>query len=668
MSNVHQSPVNLTYRLASLSATLEKLESNPQAENEARRQVTLLRASSEFRGMETLLISARKAEQASSAEFPARLRDLISDIQLEITRTPNAPALVLIVSSDAAYAARLSGSLNTSRYRCIVAESPHKAKDVLSHSSVAFCIVDIVLADMDGREFIADLRTRPETAILPVIAITPSPPENQDYQFFPVPGADGVFKKNTPLKDIANYLTLRLKRSHIKGLQARRDPVTGLPNRAACYEIYRQLQHSLQQNEPVAFVLVGILRYTTVMNECAPADRDELLRLIGVILSSSFRATDVVAHWSASEFAVILTGEDHFGAMKAIEKMFPALNQLSIKSSSGNTIPVTPCIGFTVNTPNTSIEEASVRAESHLYMAFSEAELPSGGKRIISDSLSLTHHKAPIALCLSQAAMAKAIKQILEHETFCVEMFPDTETAFQRMSEVRFCLLIVDDDLPEDSGFHLLQRLNEQPDEGSLRTLMIISRDSSIERVMKLGASDYVIKPPIMPAFLTQIRRVLWHNRSKKQTPGMAIMVVDHELPQLLLVGTTLHQLGACQVLLAKGASDALQRLNNLIPQYLIVSHPLPDMTIEAFIKQIRKNVRLKDVKLIVATRDATFALPDHDATDILGKVSLPFKPMTLIKELQTLIPGLPTATPKRAAVDPSLLEVEIQRVLTLKG
>ncbi len=670
MTKGNQSPVNLAYRLDCLKQSLAKLEtpSRPEAEHEARRLVSLLRASSEFRGMDPLLKLARAAEQATSGDLPHELRALIDEIQQEIDRGPRHTGAILIVSSDDHYTAQLEKQLGAQRHITLRADSSHMAKELLANNGIAFCIVDIVLADLDGRAFITDLRTHPETAALPVIAITPGASAANDQQPIPVFGADSVFSKTSSLADVSNYLMLRLKRNHIKGVQARRDRVTGLPNRAACHEIYQQLQRSVHTDDPIAFILVGIHQFSTVSQDASPFTCDELIRKIGSILSDALRVNDVVARWDTAEFAIILTGEDHFGATKAMEKILPDLAELFIKSLSGKLIPITTCIGLTVNKSNISIEDAALRAESHLYMAYSDAD-STGGKQIVSDALPISHREEPVAICLTHAGMAKVIKQILERETFRVEVFPDSESVFKRLTQSPFSLLILDDELPQDSGFQLLQRLNEHPARSNLGTLMMISRNESIERVMKLGATDYFNKPPTMPAFLSQIRRVINHNSQLQSNPGITIMVADHELPQLLLAGTTLHQLGSCQVLLAKNAADALQRLHNTHPEYLILDTLLPHISVIEFIKQVRNMEWLKNTKIILASADLPTPSPHFDGQPVVGAVTRPFSPASLLKELHTLIPNLPRGSvPGRTPTDPRLLELEIQRILALKS
>jgi CheY-like chemotaxis protein len=170
-----------------------------------------------------------------------------------------------------------------------------------------------------------------------------------------------------------------------------------------------------------------------------------------------------------------------------------------------------------------------------------------------------------------------------------------------------------------------------------------------------------------MPAFLSQVRRVISHNCQQQATPGITIMVADQELPQLLLAGTTLHQLGSCQVLLARGATDALHRLQNTHPEYLILDTLMPHNNVYEFIHQFRKMEWLKNTKIILASPEIPDPPPEYDGQPIIGAVTRPFTPAALLQELRKMIPALPPRRPNHTHADPRLLELEIQRILALK-
>ena len=173
MSNSHASPVNLAHRLGSLTAALMDLETHPETEPAARQLVSLMRASSDVREMMELAQAASQAERAPSGEFSGRLRNLISIVKTEIARQESITSLVLVVSSDVTLSYPLQVSLKQHHYDVAVVDCARKAVAFIDANPVAFCIIDLVLPDMDGRLLIADLRAKPATAAMPIIMISP---------------------------------------------------------------------------------------------------------------------------------------------------------------------------------------------------------------------------------------------------------------------------------------------------------------------------------------------------------------------------------------------------------------------------------------------------------------------------------------------------------------
>ena len=224
----------------------------------------------------------------------------------------------------------------------------------------------------------------------------------------------------------------------------------------------------------------------------------------------------------------------------------------------------------------------------------------------------------------------------------------------------------MDDSFGGGDGFRVLEAIRPLPKR--LRTIMIVGNESGIERSMNLGAQDYATKPLSIPRFLSQIRRILWQREDSRSHARMTIMVVDHEIPQLLISGTALHQLGECQVLLAHGARDALQRLAHTQPHYMVLDMNMPGTSGEEFLKSIPGWDWLRGLEIIMATPAGITPPLPPTSRKILGAISHPYQPVKFIKEVRALIPALQDETLIMPPVDHSLLEAEVQRILTLQA
>jgi diguanylate cyclase (GGDEF)-like protein len=88
---------------------------------------------------------------------------------------------------------------------------------------------------------------------------------------------------------------------------ARTDPLTGLINRRGFDEaLAREHARRLRGGPPSALVLVDIDHFKHVNDTWGHPAGDETLRLLGSLLSSTFRSTDVVGRIGGEEFAVLL--------------------------------------------------------------------------------------------------------------------------------------------------------------------------------------------------------------------------------------------------------------------------------------------------------------------------------------------------------------------------
>lgn len=640
------------------------LEAAPQSEPAVRELVTLIRASSEFRNMTTLADAARQAESADIQDFPARLRALISLMQEEVRRQTTQATTILIISQDKAMVLELLPALEARGTPVVITQNTTEARQVIASQTIGVCIIDLVLPKEDGRNFIAELRSKPETAVLMILAIGPHlNPGGTEKRLFSE--ADIFFEKPIHIPDVVSFLDMTRKRGPVKGREARRDPTTGTPNRAACIEAYSQIQKTCTDHDPISFALFGIHRFNTLVRNGGPVARENLIRQVASLLSSSFRASDVVARWGVSEFAVIMPGEDHFGATKAIEKVLPILNSQTITTTSGKTLPITLCAGLTLVNNQSPLDEAAAMAECHLYMAFHHAWQHPRKNWLVSDAIQTSRRNETIALFLNDPTMSKVLQQVLERETFKIESFASKTMLRSALAVKSFSLLITDDTFPANEGFEILTLARALPDDKRLRTLMIVSNESNTERALDLGAHDFAVKPFSVPRILSQVRRLLWQREESRTHARMTIMVVDHEIPQLLIAGTALHQLGECRVLLAHGIQDAIHRLAQSHPNYMIVDMNMPGVSGEEFINALPNQDWLKDIEIITAsTQTATQARP-KTSRKIAGAISRPYQPVKFIKEIRGLITMLQDDSLTLPPVDSAPLEAEVRRILT---
>ncbi len=509
MHDSNQKPrVNLGHRLEALSIALNNLTTDPLTDGAARELVALVRSSCELHGLGSLAQSARRVEIAPPSHMEACLRELITLMRLELVKQDIDPTTILIVSSEPELCESLRQALEAHGRDVIVTESAHDALQIVLREAISAIIVDQMLPDEDGRELITALRSHPSSAAKPIIAIG-YPPAEPDSQQFLGESANRYFDKPVDPCELVDYLVLTLKRGPKIGQEARRDPVSGLLNRAAFHEAYQRLsERQTDGSHPLALAMIGIHRFEALTTTCSPEMRDTLIRQLGSILSSSLRATDVVARWGQSEFVVLMADEDLYGATCAINKILPLINRETVTTSSGQSMSVTLCVGLTILNQPTPIEEASATAQLYLHNAYA-GFLPDPDQKLFSDIHHSTRTTTRIGAFLADPDLAQTVHQVIEQNGYDIELFSDAKEALAAVENERFQLWIVDTDCPDQSAFRILERLRK----GSLlfrsKVFVIVSSAAAIVRALEIGAGDYAVKPLSYTPFMSRIRRLL---------------------------------------------------------------------------------------------------------------------------------------------------------------
>jgi DNA-binding response OmpR family regulator len=307
------------------------------------------------------------------------------------------------------------------------------------------------------------------------------------------------------------------------------------------------------------------------------------------------------------------------------------------------------------------------RADHFLYAAYYMNLSSSTVYPIVSDTTHAVHRTERVALCLADPNMTQVLEQFLERDNFEPLACASVEAALSDLPKQRVHMVVLDDETPDDGAFRILQVLRAQPRYNRVPIVMLVSGEATIVRALELGANDYAIKPFKASAFIMRVRRILRHGAKSNEGKQPLVLIVDHEVPQLLVAGTALHQQGGCRILLAKGARDGLRRLTDALPDVLVLDMHMPDFSGNDFMKMIPLLPKLRKMEIIAAADTAlTAAKLTSEVFQIRGRVTRPFMPGTFLEEIRQLI-RLPPPESGSEPVDAEPIETEIQRILTLR-
>ncbi len=658
----NKSTINFGHRIDALRLALQALDTDPQAATTVRRMAATLRASCELNKTEELAKLARDVEEATPADLTDRLRTLITRMRLEFAHQEPQRFSILLLSADTPLRNSLSTAFEARGHTVFACNTTTVARQCMKDNPPSFLVVDSVLSGEDGLLLIPELRSNSSTAAMPIVAILP---QHADANTPPslVHEADAYFNKPVDSHAISEFIATRSKRLFEHGRPSRRDPLSGLQNRAAFIEACESHQAmAKQKDEPLSLALIGICDFDMISQECASETIDDLIRRLGSILSSSFRTTDVVARWGRSEFAVTFPGEDHFGVNSALEKVLTIFNRHKVTKPNGKTILIQACAGFSILRPSDVFADVAAQVEGYLFQAKFGCANRTNSFNIISDVIPSSQRVARIALCVGDPALERAITQIIEKDHIEVVALPSTQDALDQLGKSAFNMLIIDDSMPDDGARQLIKSVRESAKLSRLHILILASDEEYVTHALELGVSDYALKPLVASSFMTNLRRSLSRREHSHSSNAFTVMVVDQSIPQLLIAGTVLYQQTGCNVVLAHGFQDALNRFRERTPECMILDFDIPDAALKDFSERLIQLPNFDNVQVVTAS-----VKPHNGNTasllNIKGRISHPFKPTALLEQLQSIV-ALPKNSDRSAAGRPPI-SIEIQRVLS---
>lgn len=652
-------------RIDALEVAVKAIDAKESDADSTLRQLaqSLLTAAARH-GFDNIMHAAQALVQSPDSDLPNQARKLIEVLREEAARARRWKTSILVIGGQSDFNAELQRELAALERDVCFAATAAEAQATLREKVVVCIVLNLFLPDLDGRTMLIRLRENPLTASIPVLMLAEkiSDDAREDSLFLSV---EAFIEHPVTAADVASKIRARLRRSHETMKEAHRDPLTGLLNRAACRRQFARIQEACRASqEPVSFAIMAVDGARAILDEHGTETSEAVVRRIASLLSSSLRATDILARWGIYEYAAVFPGEDQFGGTRAVEKVKEALRNLMFEAPDGSSFRVTLSAGVALSPDTGSIDATIADADRYLFQAQS-----TGGNRVVSNQSRITRRRERILLALDDSVTARVLTHLFEREGFDVAHAETADAAVATAAgRQRFHLIVVAEELPPGNGFEALQELRGMPRNNRVPIVMLISRNSpkSIVRALELGANDYVIMPFSPLTFMTHMRRLL--TRGAMVDPGhgrfLRVLVADDETRPLLLAASALHERGGFSIFLAKGAQDAQDRFAAENPDAVILPARLeetPGTLLFDALRVTNQGLNTMFVLTAPATDHTARKAPPEGAVGVLTK---PFNPLKLAEDLEHML-RVP-ANSRRPPHATEQLNSEIQRIVRM--
>jgi two-component system cell cycle response regulator len=491
----------LAARITALQESMDGLtRGSPEAVESVRRLAHSLRGSGATYGFPEITDSARRVEEASAVDLAASAEVLVRTLRSVHDGVRAARQSILVVEDDEEQARFIVEALAAPDREVYEAHTAAQAQEVLEEREVSLIVLDLILPDTDGRNFLVRLRERLATAAVPVVVLTVKRASQAKAECLAL-GADDFIEKPAGREALRAAVEARLREGGETARELRRDPLTGLPNRAAFTETFQRSRPGISPaSEPVTLALLEIDGFSdTVVHEGASMAAP-LLRRCAEALTRSLRPSDFLARWGGGEFAILFTRTDPSGAVFALRKAIRTLAQEGLALSAG-VIPVMEGL---------SLDDAISDADRFLHTA-----RDAGGARVVSGADGMTTPRRRVLVAEDDELIRLVVKRLLEREGFEVLPYADGGAALQGAIENPCALIVTDIRMPGMDGFEFLRRLRALPEYSAVPVVVLTSLGSEedVVRGFQLGADDYVVKPFSSGELVARVRRLLKGSR-----------------------------------------------------------------------------------------------------------------------------------------------------------
>ncbi len=284
------------------------------------------------------------------------------------------PESILVVDDDPDIQQFITIILKKGGFDVTVAENGKEALERISEATPDLIISDVMMPEMDGFSLLKELRSKSETAFIPLILLT-TRNTNEDIIDGLNLGADDYLSKPFDANILLARVKSKLSRPPVPVENLILDRKTGLQStQKFISEATREIFRSSKGGKPGCLAFLEILetpRYRERLGERADS---EISKQISEIIQQNSQSLDIFGHGPSGKFLILLPERDNFASQRFLKEILLKISEYNFVTHF-EAIRLTPAIGYTIFENNMTYAEVSEKSEIALEYARSQMDL-----------------------------------------------------------------------------------------------------------------------------------------------------------------------------------------------------------------------------------------------------------------------------------------------------
>jgi len=260
-----------------------------------------------------------------------------------------------------------------------------------------------------------------------------------------------------------------------------------------------------------------------------------------------------------------------------------------------------------------------------------------------------------ILIIEDEEVLSSILKEKLTIEGFDVFVGKDGEEGLSLMREIRPDLVLLDILMPRKDGFEVLEAMKKDPDISGISVIIISNSGQpvEIERALKLGAKDYLVKAEFDPKeVVDKVHKHLGPGASRggssekekgaaKDVTGYKVLVVEDDKFLRELIGQKLTKENF-QVIEAIDGEEGLKKIELERPHIILLDLIMPGIDGFEVLRRVKQIPDLSDIPVVILSnlgqRDDVEKGIKLGAKDFLIKAH--FTPKEIIEKIKKILGG----------------------------